>query len=163
MKFFKQPLILVTLFMGLLFISCSSDDDDNNPDSQNPETYIRFSIDGTNYEFTDVLTAESNVITLNGNNGSGLTDPGDTGIALWLPLTISNGTFNVENSFDAEYQISFTSESLSFDFDFAESGTITLTQSSGEFIVGTFTATVTNSDNTTITLEDGEFKAYGIE
>ncbi len=160
MKILKNSLVAILLVFSLGFQSCSSDDDSG---SQNPETYIRFSIDGTNYDFEDILTAESGVITLNGNNGADLTDPGDTQLAIWLPLTIANGTFDVEDGFNAEYQISFTSEPLSFDFDFAESGSITLTQTTGEFIEGTFTATVTNSDNTTITIQNGEFKGYGIE
>lgn len=161
MKISKFNLLLLIIALGLFVSSCSSDDD--NSGSSNPETYIRFSIDGNNYEFTDILTAESGVITLNGNNGEGLTDPGDTGLAIWLPLAISNGTHTVEDGFDAEYQISFTSEALGFDFDFAESGNITLTQTTGEFIEGTFTATVNNDDSTTITIENGEFKAFGIE
>ena len=160
MKILKFNLLSLIVILALGLSSCSSDDDSS---SENAETYINFTIDGTDYNFTDILTAESGVITLNGNNGSGFTDPGDTQIALWMPLTISNGTYNVEGGFSADYQISFTSDALSFDFDFAESGTLTLTQTSGEYIEGTFTATVTNDDDTTITIENGEFKAYGIE
>lgn len=154
----KKILSLTIVLFTLL--SCSSDDGDN---SITPETFIKFSINGTNYEFTDIITAESGMITINGNNGAGLTDPGDTQIALWLPLALENGTFSVEDSFDATHQISFTSESLNFDFDFAESGSITLSQTTGEYIEGTFTATVTNSDDTTITITNGQFKAYSME
>ena len=162
MKILKFNLLfslIVILSLGLS--SCSSDDDSSG--DQNPDTYINFTINGTDYNFTDILTAESGVITLNGNNGSGFTDSGDTQIALWMPLTLTNGSFDVEGGFSADYQISFTSDALSFDFDFAESGTLTLTQTTGEYIEGTFTATVTNDDDTTITIENGEFKAYGIE
>jgi hypothetical protein len=159
MKTLKNSLLVFALILGLGFQSCSSDDDS----SSNDETYIRFSIDGTDYNFTDILTAESGVITLNGNNGEGFSDPGDTQLALWMPTVLSDGTFDVSNSFEAEYQVSFTSESLAFDFDFAESGTITLTQTSGEFIEGTFTATITNADDTTITITDGEFRGYNID
>lgn len=161
MKILKFNLLSLIVILGLVLSSCSSDDDSSG--NQNPDTYIKFTIDGTAYNFTDILTAESGVITINGNNGVGLTDPGDTQIALWMPLALSNGTFDVEDSFTADYQVSFTSDALSFDFDFAESGTLTLTQTTGEYIEGTFTATVTNDDNTTITIENGEFKAYGIE
>lgn len=154
----KKILSLAIVLFTLL--SCSSDDGNN---SSTPETFIKFSINGTNYEFTDILTAESGMITVNGNNGVGLTNPGDTQITLWLPLALENGTFSVEDSFEATHQISFTSESLNFDFDFAESGSITLTQTTGDFIQGTFTATVTNSDDTTITITNGQFKAYSME
>lgn len=154
----KKILSLAIVLFTLL--SCSSDDGNN---SSTPETFINFTINGTNYEFRDILTAESGMITVNGNNGVGLTNPGDTQITLWLPLALENGTFSVEDSFEATHQISFTSESLNFDFDFAESGSITLTQTTGEFIQGTFTATVTNSDDTTITITNGQFKAYSME
>ncbi|WP_179020075.1 hypothetical protein [Winogradskyella forsetii] len=161
MKNLKFNLLSLIVICGLTFSSCSSDDDSSN--DQNADTYIKFTIDGTNYNFENILTAESNSITFNGNNGAGLTDPGDTQIALWLPSAITNGTFDVEDGFDAEYQVSFSSESLNFDFDFAESGTISVSQSTGEYVIGTFTATVTNDDSSTITIENGEFKAYTID
>jgi hypothetical protein len=161
MKILKINLLSLIVILSFGLSSCSSDDD--NSGSQDPETFIRFTINGTDYDFRDILTAESGVITLNGNNGSGLTNPGDTQIGLWMPLTLTNGSFDVEGGFSADYQVSFTSDALSFDFDFAESGTMTLTQTTGEYIEGTFTATVTNDDNTTISIENGEFKALGIE
>jgi hypothetical protein len=160
MKIFNFKSILLVLSLFMCFTSCSSDDDSG---SQNPETYINFTIDGTSYNFTDIITAESGVTTLNGNNGEGITNPGDTQIALWFPLNITNGTFDVEDGFSSEYQVSFSSDALSFDFDFAESGSITFTQTSGEYIMGTFSATVTNDDDTTISIENGEFRAYSIE
>lgn len=153
----KKILSIAVVLFTLL--SCSSDDSK----SSSQETYIRFSINGTNYEFNDIITAESGLITINGNNGAGLTNPGDTQLELWIPTALENGTFAVNDGFDSEYLVSFTSEALNFDFDFAESGSITLTQTTGDYIKGTFTATVTNADNTAITINNGEFKAYSME
>ncbi|WGH75101.1 hypothetical protein P8625_13640 [Tenacibaculum tangerinum] len=152
--------IAIVLIVSITLQSCSSNDES---DVQNPETYIRFTINDTNYEFKDIITAESTSITLNGNNGEGFSNAGDTQIALWLPLALSNGTFEVEGGFSADYQIAFTSNSLAFDFDFANSGTITVTKSTGEYIEGTFSASITNDDDVTITLTNGAFKAFGIE
>lgn len=155
LKIISTFLILITFFS---LQSCSSDDDAG---TQNPDTYIRFTINGTDYEFENILTAESSSITLNGNNGSSLTDTGDTRIAIWLPIDVQAGTFDVESGFDAEYQVSFTSEPLGFDFDFADSGAIVVTSVSSEYIEGTFTATITK-DNTTLSLTNGSFKGLGI-
>ena len=153
-------LALVFIF-NFSLTSCSSDDDSSG--SQDTETYIRFSIDGTDYDFSDIATAESLVITFNGNNGEGFSDTGDTQLSLWIPLGAETGTFDVEDSFEATHQVSFTSDPLGFNFDFAESGSITLTQATGEFYEGTFTATITNNAAETIVLENGTFRAFTIE
>lgn len=150
--------LVITLF-GLTLQSCSSEDELN---TENPETFIRFTVNGTDYEFADIITAESNSITLNGNNGEGIANAGDTRLAVWLPLVLEKGTFELENSFSGTYKISFTSESLAFDFEFARIGSITLTQTTGEFIEGTFTATVVNSGGTEILITNGVFKAFNI-
>ncbi|WP_178985196.1 hypothetical protein [Winogradskyella helgolandensis] len=163
MKNLKFKLLSLIVICGLSFTSCSSDDDSSSSGDLEADTFITFTIDSEDYSFVDIVSAESNSITFNGNNGEGLSDAGDTQIALWLPLGITNGSFDVEPGFDAEYQISFTSESLNFDFDFAESGTITVTQSTGEYVEGTFTATITNDDDTTISIENGEFRALSMD
>ena len=54
-KILSIAVVLFTLF------SCSSDDSK----SSSQETYIRFSINGTNYEFNDIITAKSGLITIN--------------------------------------------------------------------------------------------------
>ncbi|SDS02069.1 hypothetical protein SAMN04515667_1226 [Formosa sp. Hel1_31_208] len=161
MKTLKFNVVALLMVIGLSITSCSSDDD--NPGIQLPDTFISFTIDGTDYNFINIATAQSLVITLNGNNGADFLDPGDTQISLWLPIGVENGTFDVEDTFDAEYQVSFTSDPLGFDFDFADSGSMTLTQTTGEYIEGTFTATITNGDNDVITLENGAFKALTID
>jgi len=160
MKTLKFSLLALVMIFSLSISSCSSDD---SSDPQDEDTYIRFTIDGTQYNFTDIATAESLVITLNGNNGEGFSDTGDTQLSLWMPIVPENGTFDVEDSFEATHQISFSSDPLGFDFDFAESGSITLTQTTGEYIVGTFTASITNDAAETIVLENGEFKGLTID
>ncbi|CAM1340136.1 hypothetical protein [Tenacibaculum amylolyticum] len=153
MKVFK------TLFIALSFVfvfqSCSSGDGDT-PDSG---TYIRFTVNGVDYEFVNIITAESNAITLNGNNGPALTDPGDTGMGIWFPLDIEVGTFEVNSNIlnGSPHKISFTSESLGFDFNFANSGTVTVTSVSGDYFEGTFSGTVTVGDNTA-TITNGSFR-----
>ncbi|MGB5981532.1 MAG: hypothetical protein WBG46_05260 [Nonlabens sp.] len=142
------------------FQSCGSDDDGG---SQDEDTYIRFTIDGTDYEFIDIASAESLGITLNGNNGEDFFDSGDTSITIWFPINAQTGMFDVDPGISGDYQVSFTSDPLNFDFDFADSGSITLTQVTGEYFEGTFDATITNDLGVTITLQNGEFRGFTFE
>ena len=160
MKILKFNLLALLIIFSVSFTSCSSDDDSGSVDE---DTFIRFSIDGTDYNFINIATAESLVITLNGNNGEGFSNVGDTQLSLWIPLGAETGTYDVEDSFEASHQISFTSDPINFSFDFAESGSITLTQTTGEYYEGTFTATITNDDDVSITLENGSFRAFTID
>ncbi len=160
MKIIKTTLIAFVAIVGLTLQSCSKDDSGPNDDA---ETYIRFTIGTTDYDFRDIATAESQSITLNGNNGEGLADTGDTRISIWLPLEPETGSYEVTYEIFATNQVSFSSESLGFDFDFAESGNIIITKVSADFIEGTFTATIVSESDTTINITNGEFKAYNMD
>jgi len=161
MKKQKYILIAVLALVVSLFQSCSSDDDSGTPTS---DTYIRFTIDGTDYDFGDIITAESQSITFNGNNGETIQDVGDTQISIWLPLEIVVGDNDIDGgAFGGDYKVSFSSEAMGFDFDFAESGNINVTSVSDDYVEGTFTATITSESDETITLVDGEFKAMPID
>ncbi len=153
-------LLVYLMVFGTFLQSCSSDDSNDGLS----DTYIRFTIDGTAYDFKDIITAESLAITLNGNNGEGLTNVGDTQISIYLPLVIEIGSFDIDpGAFDGDYKVAFSSEPLGFDFDFAEAGNITITSISGDYIEGTFTATITSANDETITLANGTFKGMTID
>ncbi|MBW8242524.1 hypothetical protein K1F50_06895 [Muricauda oceani] len=161
MKKQKYILIAVLAMLGSLVQSCSSDDDSGAPAS---DTYIRFTIDGTDYDFGNIITAESLSITFNGNNGETIQDVGDTRISIYLPLDIVVGNHNIEGgAFGGDYKVSFTSEPMGFDFDFAHDGSINVTSVTEDYVEGTFTATIMSESEETITLVDGEFKAMPIE
>ncbi|WP_375587716.1 hypothetical protein [Flagellimonas aurea] len=161
MKKQKYILIVVLTMVGSLIQSCSSDDDSGTPTS---DTYIRFTIDGTDYDFGNIITAESLSITFNGNNGETIQDVGDTRISIYLPLDIAVGNHDIEGgAFGGDYKVSFTSEPMGFDFDFAQSGNINVTSVSDDYVEGTFTATITSESDETINLVNGEFKAMPIE
>lgn len=154
MKTIKLSLLLFLTTASLTFTSCSKDDDNTAQSS----TYIRFSIDAADYDFEDIISAESQSLTLNGNNGAGITNAGDTQISLFLPTAPATGTFDFEGAFEGEHKLSFSSESLGFDFDFAESGSIIITEITEEFVSGTFTAVITSETETTITVANGTFR-----
>lgn len=154
MKTVKFNLLLFLAASIMTLTSCSNDDDGPS----NSATYINFVVEGQEYNFKDIISAESQSLTLNGNNGEGITDPGDTQIGIFLPVDPITGTFDFEGAFEGEHALSFSSESMGFDFDFAESGSITITEITEDFISGTFTAVITSDDDVTITIANGEFK-----
>lgn len=161
MKKIKFSLLIFLAIASLTFTSCS--DDDDLPSYS--DTYVKFTLDGTDYNFENVITAESASITLNANNGSGISDPGDTQIALWLPLVYSEGTYDVSQMFsdDDTYQISFSSVSLDFDFDFAKSGKIIITKKTKDYVEGTFNAEITNDKDVTKVISNGKFRAMNMD
>lgn len=163
MKNFKTNLriALIILITSLTFQSCSSDDDN----SASSDTFIRFTIDGTDYNFENIVTAGSgNSISLNGNNGDGLGDFGDTNLSILFPSTVTNGTYDLDGGFLADYSINFSSEPLNFDFDSADDGTVTFTNSgSGGYFEGTFDATISNGNGSTISVTNGEFRGITLD
>lgn len=149
----KQFGFLLLILLATI-VSCSSDD------SGNPETYIKFKVDENNYFFKDIITAEAGVLTLNGNNGQSILDVGTTQIVIQMPLNYQLGTFEVSGDFFANHRILFSSLPLNFNGETATNGIININSISGGFIVGTFSATVTNNIGMTITLINGEFKGF---
>jgi len=107
---------------------------------------------------TGIISVESLSLALNGNNGEGITNAGDTQISIFLPVTPVVGTFDFEGAFEGNHKLSFSSEPMGFDFEFVESGSVTITEITYDFISGTFTATITSEDDVTITITNGVFK-----
>lgn len=157
MKTIKFSLLLFLATASMTFSSCSKDD--AKDETVQSATFIKFSIDGSDYDFKDIISAQSDIsMTLNGNNGEGITNAGDIQITVYFPAEPVKGTFDFEGTFGVDHKLSFSSESLGFDFDFAESGSVTITEITDDYISGTFTATITAEDETTITVTNGAFK-----
>lgn len=162
MKHLKLMTTATFLFcLALLNFSCSSDDDSSS--SEDLETFIRFTVDGTMYEFDDIASAASQNKSINGQNG--LSEDEDYGfISIWFPLEMSTGTFDFTGDFfdEGDYKLRLESNPLNVDTEWATGGSVTLDSVDSDFITGTFTATLVNEDGETINLENGEFKAFGI-
>jgi hypothetical protein len=141
--------------------SCSLDDSN---DSQDPETFIRYSIDGTNFNYEDnIATVGSNNITINGQNG--LSEDDDYSfMSIWFPLGFTTGTYDFSGDFfqDGDYKLNAEINVLDVD-DWATLGSVTITSISSDYIRGTFTATVPDNNGGTVTIENGEFKAYTLD
>lgn len=162
MKKLKFNLLVVLTIIGLGLSSCSSDDDSGG--SQEPETFIRFTIDGVDFAYEDnVATAESLNVTINAQNG--LSEDDDYSfMSIWFPVDFSEGTYDFSGDFfqDGDYKLNFESNSLNVE-DWATSGSVTITSIDSEFIRGSFTGTVPANGGGTITIENGEFKAYALD
>jgi hypothetical protein len=144
-------------FLSFFFVLSSCSSDDNNE----PETFIKFKINGNSYLFKDIISVVTDTsLSLNGNNGQGISNPGDTQLAILLPANVQTGSFEISGDFFASHKIIFSSDPLNFDFDTATNGNMTITSTSGEFVTGTFSATVTNASGSTITLTEGAFKGF---
>ena len=97
MKKLKFNLLVVLTIIGLGLSSCSSDDDSSG--SQEPETFIRFTVDGVDFAYEDnVATAESLNITINAQNG--LSEDDDYSfMSIWFPAGFSEGTYDFSGNF----------------------------------------------------------------
>jgi hypothetical protein len=161
MKKLKFNLLALLVVIGLGMSSCSSDDSN---DSQDPETFIRYSIDGTNFNYEDnIATVGSNNITINGQNG--LSEDDDYSfMSIWFPLGFTTGTYDFSGDFfqDGDYKLNAEINVLDVD-DWATLGSVTITSISSDYIRGTFTATVPDNNGGTVTIENGEFKAYTLD
>ncbi|MFN3755780.1 MAG: hypothetical protein ACK4RM_02380 [Flavobacterium sp.] len=158
MKLIHKRVGILFLCLVLGFSSCSSDDNGD------PETFIKFKINDTSYLFKDIISVETNsTLSLNGNNGLGISNPGDTQIAVLIPADFQLGSFEVSGDFFANHKIIFSSNPLGFDNNAATNGSLNITSTSGEFVKGVFSVTVTNSSGNTIILSDGEFKGFKVD
>lgn len=158
MKQIRITLIMVlTIFAMAVFQSCSEDDSN---ESGNAETFVRFTIDGTDYELNEVASATSLSLTLTGADG--VIDSGEfTSLGLFLPLAPVEGTFDVTDFFtDGDHKLTFTSESLDVDFTFADSGSITISSIGEEYIEGSFSGVVTSNSNDQVTISNGSFRGF---
>lgn len=161
MKHFKKILLLLlALFLVGSAVSCSSDDDVVDPLDG---TYIKFTVNGENYQFDNIFTSVypfAGTVIAGSDSGVLATGTG-TSIELWMEGDISEGSYAVSDDFDSEYLISFTSEALGFDFDDATGGNITITSLTDTYIIGTFSAHVYSySTGESVDIESGSFKAY---
>lgn len=155
--------ILFKLFLlfivAITYSSCSENDE--SPEEQ--VVSIKFKSDSEEYVFEEPVYAESANITINGTIGSNENDTDYAFISIWFPLGVTPGTYDFTgNALEiGDYKLRLDSTPLDIDFGWASSGTVTVTSTDNEYIVGTFSATVNDNSNEVI-LTEGEFKVWGI-
>lgn len=157
MKLLALPFLL---FMMLFIVSCS-DDDDNSNDNTNPDLdtlFIKFTHDGTMYDYEDPETINSlaKAISYNTFDGNDAIQ-----IVLYMPLNPVVGTHlmtdepsNVE-SYGARYTNQVTGIEMT-----ATTGTMIISEVTDEFVKGTFAFSGPNEDGSTVQVSNGSFTAF---
>lgn len=160
MKFPKKALFL-SLLIAFVSLSCSKESE--NDSSETGEIFIKHTVSGVEYKYTNPVSAESANVTINGSIANSSTDADYSRISIWFPLGMTTGTFDFTGDVFAEgdYKLKLESNPLNID-GWATSGSVTISSISADYIVGNYTAIVTE-DAFTINLTNGEFRAYSME
>ena len=159
MKKITHILVAMLLATGVMFQSCSSATNDEDPVSNDPETFVRFTADGTTYQYEDLGTIGSLRLVIQGQVG--LSDDANFfQFRLWMPREPAPGTYEIFENGD--YELALDSKLLNILNGEASEGTLTLDSVNEHFIRGTFSAVVSNDSGDTVTLTNGEFKAFGL-
>lgn len=162
MKKFKITAISILLLSLPFFTSCSSDDDGSNVPGG--DTFIRYTVDGVTYEYSNIITAESAGITINGE----ISNSGDADysfISIWFPLDLQTGTYSFSGDpfQDGDYKLNLESNPLNITDEWAVSGDITIETVNADVIAGTFTATIFDDDGNSVNMVNGEFDAVNVD
>lgn len=146
---------LAVFFMAMLSVSCSEDDVIPTSIDDLGEVRLNFKYNGVTYT-TDPTTFNLTNKTVDGIYGSG---SNMKRITLFMPLTPTVGTHFVtaDPSNDSAYGAYFISNSNSVDM-LADSGLITITHVTDDYVKGTFYFSGPNGP-VTVSVTEGEFLA----
>ena len=142
-----------------LFILSNCSSDDPVPVDETPEIYLKFFANNQQFIFEpETFTSLQKLI-----NGYIFANDSITRVSLWMPVSPSVGTHQLQNvsatttNIDTLYSASFWLED---DVFVATTGSITISDIDTDYIKGTFSFTGTSSDGATITISNGTFIAY---
>jgi len=145
---------ITVLILTLTLTSCSSDDDAS--DSEQSTYFLNAKVDGVDFSRENVIVSaladDTSFYTI-----SAL---GDTSIILTLNSPTSTGIFTVSLTTALSYQQNIPFAVWGAGGESGNSGTITITENTDDFIKGTFSFTGVNLlDNSTKEISQGVFKA----
>ena len=149
-----KKIFSIFMMAMLLLVSCSKNDDSN--DNSNDDVYIKFTVNGQNYNYNPA-TGISLKTTFNGGEG---VDNTYKFINLSLPNDYATGTYDIVLSDPNDlttYNAYYESVGDNIDFE-ADSGTITITSIGSEYVTGTFNFSGDNN-GTTVSVTNGSFRA----
>ena len=165
----KRGIHIFSLFAGLslLFFSSCSKPDNGELDRG---TFIRFTIDETEYYFENLTTSQyADKSNSNGTariypeqpNAARIA-PDNTPITLYLPMDVSKGAHEVmQDGKPTAYKVAFAASLSGSALDFAHEGRIIIFNVTEHYVEGTFIAHVTSATSKEeVTLSDGRFRAY---
>lgn len=149
------------LFFALITISlmgCSSDDDSSGGGNQDNTFYLRYTLNGVNYDFEpETLTSLRTLIF-----GSGTVNNDFSRISLWLPNEPTIGSHEITGEFVSDENVDTLYSAdvwIADEVIDATSGTLVITELGDGYVKGTFSFTATNDEGTTATITNGTFRA----
>lgn len=149
------------LFFALITISlmgCSSDDDSSGGGNQDNTFYLRYTLNGVNYDFEpETLTSLRTLIL-----GSGTVNSDFSRISLWMPNGATVGTHQITDDFVSDDNVDTLYSAdvwIGDEVIDASSGTLVITELGADYVKGTFSFTGTNDEGTTATVTNGTFRA----
>ena len=139
-----------------VFASCSSDDDSSTPENQ--DTYIRFTANGTEYDFPTPAIAQSANVSINGNQSTNGVITED--ISIWLPIGFTTGTFQLTGGFSepGDYKVFYDSVDIGIQSFAPTSGEVTISSITNDFIEGSFNFSG-EQNGISITVTNGTFRS----
>lgn len=153
----KKLVSILLVVLSISFVGCSSDDSSGG--SLNDGLYLKFTLEGKNYNFEPTTgTSLQKVIFGNENVNDVITS-----MFIVMPENPSVGTFSISDATPTDDNIAtlhsanLSVENASYD---GISGTLKITSITDEYIKGTFSFTAEDFDGATVEITNGSFKAY---
>ena len=155
MKIFKKIMFLSFAICSMVLASCSSDNSDDKETPESQEEFIKFTYNGTVYNFEPGVMSSLNMNIM----GSTGIDNTYKKISLWTPLNVTKGSHDIVydlSNMETTYQASFSFMPAIKNAN-AKSGKINITAVDDKIIEGTFTFTGTSGEQT-FTVTEGSFR-----
>lgn len=156
MKIFKKIMFLSFAICAMVLSSCSSNDSDDEGTPDDQEEFIKFTYNGTVYNFEAGVMSSLNMNIM----GSTGIDNTYKKISLWTPLNVTKGSHDIVydlSNMETTYQASFSFLPAINNAN-AKSGKINITAVDDKKIEGTFTFSGTTSGEQTFTVTEGSFR-----
>lgn len=153
----KLSYIIFALF-SLILVACSSDDSSSNNNNSTDELYLKFTVNGQNYDFEpETLNSLQKLIM-----GQKETSSIITRLSLWMPSTPTIGSHNITDDTPSDANIT-TLHNAEFyvgdDTYTATSGTIVITELNSDIVKGTFNFVAEDINGVTVSVTNGSFRA----
>lgn len=155
----KKLSYLFLVLFSLSFIACSSDDNSSGDGGGDNSLYIKYTVNGVNYEFEPATITSLQKLIMGEQEINSVYNR----ISLWMPVTPTVGSHAItdETPNDTNLETLHNAELWVGDATYtATSGTLVVTEMDSEYLKGTFTFTGEDENGATVSVTNGSFRAY---
>lgn len=155
----KKLSYLFLVLFSLSFIACSSDDNSSGDGGGDNSLYIKYTVNGVNYEFEPATITSLQKLIMGEQEINSVYNR----ISLWMPVTPTVGSHAItdETPNDTNLETLHNAELWVGDATYtATSGTLVVTEMDNEYLKGTFTFTGEDENGATVSVTNGSFRAY---